>query len=223
MIYACSDIHGNLDRYNKVIQKITSDDELYILGDVIDRGEYGLEILKDILSRDNVHFIMGNHEYMMLNVLLLLLSDSLSVEDFKNSEDFRTWVDPRNGGGVTYVKLSSLEPNVISDILNLFINSPIFVRINVNGRKFHLSHASALAKYRGRDSLCIKGMSQEELKFDLFHKEFSEYVSRKISLDALIDRPIIEDEKKKNIINKPKEKVVETHIAEKYENGLSHS
>ena len=36
MIYACSDIHGNLDRYNKVIQKITSDDELYILGDVID-------------------------------------------------------------------------------------------------------------------------------------------------------------------------------------------
>lgn len=169
MIYACSDIHGNLDRYNKVIQKITSDDELYILGDAIDRGEYGLEILKDILSRDNVHFIMGNHEYMMLNVLLLLLSDSLSVEDFKNSEDFRTWVDPRNGGGVTYVKLSSLEPNVISDILNLFINSPIFVRINVNGRKFHLSHASALAKYRGRDSLCIKDMSDAEIVLDLFN------------------------------------------------------
>lgn len=173
MIYACSDIHGNLDRYNKVIQKITSDDELYILGDAIDRGEYGLEILKDILSRDNVHFIMGNHEYMMLNVLLLLLSDSLSVEDFKNSEDFKTWVDPRNGGGVTYNNLSSIEPNVVSDILNLFINSPIFVRINVNGRKFHLSHASALAKYRGRDSLCINDMSQEELIFDLFNLVWS--------------------------------------------------
>lgn len=61
----------------------------------------------------------------------------------------------------------------------------------------------------------------KELKFDLFYKEFSEYVSRRISLDALIKRPILEDEEKKNIINRPKERVVETDICEKYEYGLS--
>ena len=61
----------------------------------------------------------------------------------------------------------------------------------------------------------------KELKFDLFHKEFSEHVSRRLSLDALIKRPIFEDVEKKDVINRPKEKVVETHIAEKYEYGLS--
>ena len=40
-------------------------------------------------------------------------------------------------------------------------------------------------------------------------------------MDALIKRPIFEDVEKKDVINRPKEKVVETHIAEKYEYGLS--
>ena len=69
--------------------------------------------------------------------------------------------------------------------------------------------------------LCLTNQYLSVVHTNLFHKEFSEYVSRRISLDALIKRPIFEDNEKKNIINKPKEKVVETHIAEKYEYGLS--
>ena len=167
MVYACSDIHGNLDRYNKVIERLTDNDELYILGDVIDRGEYGLDILKDILSRDNVHFIVGNHEVMLLNILILLLKEGISEEEFKNSRDLAVWLDPRNGGAVTYSKLSNLNPEEISNILNLLITSPLFVRIEVNGMNFHLSHASALAKYQHLNSLCINDMNQDALMVDL--------------------------------------------------------
>ena len=39
MIYVMSDIHGNLRRFNSIMEQInlTPDDTLYVLGDVIDR------------------------------------------------------------------------------------------------------------------------------------------------------------------------------------------
>jgi len=38
MIYVMSDIHGEMQRHNSIISKInlTAEDELYVLGDVID-------------------------------------------------------------------------------------------------------------------------------------------------------------------------------------------
>ena len=42
MKYVMSDIHGNLDRFEKVLKQIDlqDDDKVYILGDVIDRNPY---------------------------------------------------------------------------------------------------------------------------------------------------------------------------------------
>ena len=47
MIYVLSDIHGRLDRFEKMLRMIDlrDDDTLYILGDVIDRGKDGIRIL----------------------------------------------------------------------------------------------------------------------------------------------------------------------------------
>lgn len=65
-VYVCSDIHGLKDRYDRMMKAIHEDDTLYVIGDVIDRGEDGIVILCDLLSRDNVVMMPGNHEYMML-------------------------------------------------------------------------------------------------------------------------------------------------------------
>ncbi len=72
MKYAMSDIHGNLDKYKSILQLIefSEEDELYIIGDVIDRGAHGIELLMDIRKRSNVHLIMGNHELMAVQTLL---------------------------------------------------------------------------------------------------------------------------------------------------------
>ena len=47
MIYVMSDIHGSRRRFDAVMEqiKLTDEDTLYILGDVIDRGEHGVELL----------------------------------------------------------------------------------------------------------------------------------------------------------------------------------
>ena len=47
--YVCSDIHGMYGSYCDAIKKIKDNDRLYILGDVIDRGAYGIKILQDII------------------------------------------------------------------------------------------------------------------------------------------------------------------------------
>lgn len=69
MIYVMSDIHGEYDRYKAMLEKIqfSDDDTMYIIGDVIDRKPGGVDILKDIVTRTNVKFLIGNHEQMMLN------------------------------------------------------------------------------------------------------------------------------------------------------------
>ena len=66
-----SDIHGRKDRFDDVLKqiKLTKNDTLYILGDVIDRNPDGITILKYIMHKPNIKMLLGNHEYMMLNAL----------------------------------------------------------------------------------------------------------------------------------------------------------
>ena len=47
MTYCMSDLHGEKDLFDKMLEKIqfSSLDHLYILGDVIDRGPHGVELL----------------------------------------------------------------------------------------------------------------------------------------------------------------------------------
>ena len=66
MIYVMSDLHGEYDKYLAMLKKIkfSPKDELYILGDVVDRGSKPVEILQDMRSRENVIPLMGNHDKM---------------------------------------------------------------------------------------------------------------------------------------------------------------
>ena len=71
MIYCMSDIHGELDRFKAMLDLInfSSDDTLYIIGDVIDRHPGGVEILKIIKDTPNMFMLLGNHEQMCLDTL----------------------------------------------------------------------------------------------------------------------------------------------------------
>lgn len=53
LIYGMSDLHGRYDKYLQMLEKIGfgDGDTLYILGDVIDRGEGVVDILKDMMER----------------------------------------------------------------------------------------------------------------------------------------------------------------------------
>lgn len=70
MIYVISDIHGCYHEYIELLKKINfcDEDELYVLGDVVDRGPDPIKVLQDMMLRANVYPILGNHDYMALKV-----------------------------------------------------------------------------------------------------------------------------------------------------------
>ena len=71
MNYVLSDIHGNRQRFDSIMEQIAlqPEDTLYVLGDVIDRYPDGIRILRQLMKMPNVKMLLGNHEYMMLDAL----------------------------------------------------------------------------------------------------------------------------------------------------------
>lgn len=68
MTYVLSDIHGQMRRFQSVMNQINLQpgDTLYVLGDVIDRYPDGIRILRQLMVMPNVKLLLGNHEFVML-------------------------------------------------------------------------------------------------------------------------------------------------------------
>lgn len=83
MIYVCSDIHGEYELFLRLLEKIhfTGNDEMIICGDVIDKGEGSVRLLKLISGYNNFTFIMGNHEYDFLKYYRSLMMNENSDYD----------------------------------------------------------------------------------------------------------------------------------------------
>ena len=78
IIYAIGDVHGCLDPLNRLLDAIAKDlagrrlrSHLVFLGDLVDRGPRSADVIdrlrKGSLPTDEVHFIMGNHEEVLVD------------------------------------------------------------------------------------------------------------------------------------------------------------
>lgn len=136
MIYVISDLHGCYDLYIKMLEKISfsDSDTLYILGDIIDRGEDGIKILKDIMQRKNVVPILGNHDY----TASFLLSRLKKKANGELLNIFKMWLG--DGGLPTYQAYKKLSENEKKEIIEYFDCFSIFDEITVNNKSFFLSH-----------------------------------------------------------------------------------
>lgn len=67
--YAISDIHGNLAIAQQVVRKAIEGNTIYFLGDACDRGHHGWEIIKMFLTTDNIVYLRGNHEDMLMKAM----------------------------------------------------------------------------------------------------------------------------------------------------------
>lgn len=145
MIYCISDLHGDYIRYTTMLKMIdfSDDDTLYILGDILDRGNEGMKILLDMMLRPNVYPILGNHEYMAMQTLKWL-SDDITEESLANLssdkiEGINEWL---NVGGMTTIdefrKLSEDEKEMVLEYLEEF---SLYEEVTVEGKNFVLVHA----------------------------------------------------------------------------------
>ena len=152
--YVCSDIHGCYKHFLELLETINfqDTDKMYILGDVIDRsGNGGIDILRDIMKRDNIELILGNHEYMMLNALddIVRLKEGLH---YSSSENVLLWID-YNGGRSTYKTFKNLPLTEQNTIKKYLRKCPLIKIIEVNGKKYHLSHSFTIPTLKQEEYL----------------------------------------------------------------------
>lgn len=69
MKYVTSDIHGCYNKFKEMLELInfSDNDELYVLGDILDRGSQPIDLLEHIVSNKNMFLIKGNHEDLFNN------------------------------------------------------------------------------------------------------------------------------------------------------------
>lgn len=145
MHYACSDLHGRYDKYRAILEEIQfkSTDTLYILGDVIDRGPDGIQILQDMMIRPNVIPILGNHEFTAAMCLPWLMEEVTEQNLDALSEDqlaaLSEWI--RNGGGSTLRALKLLNQREREEILEYLRDMDLYAEVRAGDRDFVLLHA----------------------------------------------------------------------------------
>lgn len=148
MVYVTSDLHGySLVNFLAMLNgaDFTENDYLFVLGDVIDRGEYGADLLRWMAEQPNVQLILGNHEAMLLSCDFLFESvtdESLSKLDVEKMNLLNTWLS--NGATPTLSGLRKIlkeEPDVMEGILDYLRDAPLYETIEVSNNKFILVHA----------------------------------------------------------------------------------
>ena len=131
MIYCMSDLHGERDFFLQMLEKIhfSDTDHLYILGDVIDRGTGGIELLEQIIEAPNMTMLLGNHEQMCLSTLG-------PHNEFGSRDLWR-----QNGGTITYRELLyHCTPQKRNRILHFLAGLPDYLEITVGNQRFYLVH-----------------------------------------------------------------------------------
>ena len=131
MIYCMADLHGELDFFQEMLEQIhfSDTDHLYILGDVIDRGPGGVDILEQIMDAPNITMLLGNHEQMCLS--------TLGPHNEWGARDL--W--RHNGGATTYRELLyHRTPQQRNRILRFLSGLQDHLDLTVDGQKFHLVH-----------------------------------------------------------------------------------
>ncbi len=117
-IFAIGDIHGCANTAKKLLLeeiKIEKKDELYFLGDYIDRGQRSKEVIDLILELKNenykVNTLRGNHE-------------QLFIDSEKSFNDFESWIV--NGGVATLESFEISRFSELDDEYKNFFNETKF-------------------------------------------------------------------------------------------------
>lgn len=144
MIYAMSDIHGDYEKYRRLLQAIDlrPSDTLYVLGDVVDRGPEPMKILRDMMCRLNVVPILGNHKFMMAYCLRFLLKE-ITDETVAELNDvqwtaLQEWF--QNGGRATLAGFHRLSPKERIDVWDYLGEFSLYEEVRAGGKSYLLVH-----------------------------------------------------------------------------------
>ena len=150
--YIVGDIHGHHSRLMQHLQELEfdfSNDRLFCVGDLIDRGPESAEVL-NLLNEDWFFSILGNHEYFMLSGL-----------KHNNSKHKMMWLE--NGGEW----IASSDPALWQQWFSTLAQLPIAIQLEgKDGKTYGLLHAD----FPSNDWSHFSDFDQEELETCLWSR-----------------------------------------------------
>ena len=172
MRYVVSDIHGCYNQYIQLLDKIkfTDEDELFVLGDAVDRGPEPIKVLQDMMNRPNVTFILGNHDFIMYATMKKLAVEitAENVETHLDPEDilgYSLWL--QDGGNTTAEQFRKLPYAEKMDMLDYIAEASLYEILEHNGKKYILVHAG-LANFtpdRDLDEYALHELLEERIDY----------------------------------------------------------
>lgn len=157
MTYVMSDIHGEYQKFLQMLEEIkfSEDDVMFILGDLVDRGDEPIALLKDLMTRPNIYPTMGNHDFFALDVL-----KQLSVEITKDNAGTQLTPELMNqildwmmdGGMNTMNQFKELSEDERTQILEYISGFPYVEIVEIGDMCFVMSHAG-LGNFRNGKKL----------------------------------------------------------------------
>jgi hypothetical protein len=162
--FIISDIHGFGKLYYSImnyLDKLSEDEkiELYINGDLFDRGNESVEILLDVIrrikendSKFKIKYLGGNHERMMYKVFN-------KRERGKRVLPFDNWFLLPNGGKKTDDNLNKLlNKDEINEVYHFISNLKIYHKFpeKINNKNIVLVHAACPRNVNDECNMYIK-------------------------------------------------------------------
>lgn len=130
--YVFSDVHGYHRTLARLLERVqpSDEDEVWMLGDMVDRGPNPVEVMRMCRELADGHVLMGNHEDMLLDCLVRNPHDGLSAIQ---------WT--MNGGATTLECLDELSHDERTDLIDWVKNLLPSAHAFVGGRPYLLVHA----------------------------------------------------------------------------------
>lgn len=165
MTYVVSNLHGNYTKFKALLKTINFKDTdlMYVLGDVVDYGDEGMELVGDLSIRYNVYPIVGEHDYTAVRMLsgFEKMLKSGETPDKKFITQMTAWV--ADGGQSTLDSFRTLDAEMKEGIIDYLSDMTLYEEVEVGGKEYLLVHAG-IAGFK-------KGVDLEELKPEAFFTE----------------------------------------------------
>lgn len=141
--FVVSDIHGMYREFNELLKNWDTNDTLVILGDMVDRGPYSLEVIQKVMELQkeyDVVVLKGNHDQMFLD----FLGNPYDYENFMH-----------NGGGKTLnsFKLGKKTPDISSPVVKVIKKNYKQEIAFLNSGLYHYQYSKLLFTHAGFQSL----------------------------------------------------------------------
>ncbi|MBQ4346424.1 MAG: metallophosphoesterase [Oscillospiraceae bacterium] len=155
MTYVMSDLHGCCKQFLQMCETIRLEekDDLFLLGDLVDRGPEPMPLLLECMQRPNVYPLMGNHEALFLRCAQQI-SPQATPENFFSGyfpfvhEVCTPWL--QNGGEVTLMQFLALSPAQRQLVLAYLEEFSLHEHCVVEGVPYLLTHSGIRGYRKGK-------------------------------------------------------------------------